>query len=773
MLPVAYYLLKVTLISGVLFGYYWFFLRNKVFHAYNRFYLIAVIIFSVSLPLCRIHIFQETEAPKTNLIKMLQVVSAGDEFLDDVIIRSERRNMSFEEIVPLLYLTVSAILFVMLLQMLLHIRSLLKNNKITRTENIRFVHTDNAKGTPFSFFQYIFWNKDIDVESPDGKRIFRHEIAHIAEGHTWDKMFINVILIVFWSNPVFWIIRRELSMIHEFIADKHAVETGDSVAFASMILAASYPQHRFAITNNFFYSPIKRRLMMLTKKNNARINYISRLLALPLIVIVFVAFVLKAKEAKGIQNTSLAPVQKLLNTIAGTESGNENTTPLSVSNRDITVVIDAGHGGDDPGAKSENGTTEKELSLQLAKKIKTLNSNKHVKIILIRESDVFLSPKAKAEFAKAQNPDLFISVHQEGAPKEMWNKSTGMCVYVSNDNNPNSQKSKLFASALIGSFEKHYGLDVEKFPKQREKGILVLNANTFPSVLIEAGYLSNSKDVAYLLSPQGQETFAKNVLIAINDFAESKHITPSLETKNTYADTLGYYRGKAVVRVVMQPNKKTIKILYAAGGEESISMQAAIDAKLLPATATVNTVEVGVASEEDAELFKKLGRPFSRVEKDSKLPPTNKMLIVRDGIITNSFKLFKGDIIQILFNKEAIEKYGMKASVGALEITTKKISADPTLRIGNTNHSRISAEEFKKQKNVMVTGDYEFISATVWFSGNGYPNVVSAQLSGTELKPLNSLIEQCVQGSVVTFDNIKVKGKDGFIVIDGRSFALF
>ena len=56
MLAIAWYLLKVTICSGILLGYYWLFLRNKIFHSYNRFYLLAVIILALSVPLIQINI---------------------------------------------------------------------------------------------------------------------------------------------------------------------------------------------------------------------------------------------------------------------------------------------------------------------------------------------------------------------------------------------------------------------------------------------------------------------------------------------------------------------------------------------------------------------------------------------------------------------------------------------------------------------------------------------------------------------------------------------
>ncbi len=138
-----------------------------------------------------------------------------------------------------------------------------------------------------------------------GKQIFKHEVAHIQEKHTHDKLFVNILLIFFWCNPFFWLYRKELNMIHEFIADRKAVADRDTASFAAMILQATYPQHRFGLTNNFFYSPIKRRLLMLTKNNNPRVNYITRVMVLPLVVLVFAAFSFKQKTNNATAATKL------------------------------------------------------------------------------------------------------------------------------------------------------------------------------------------------------------------------------------------------------------------------------------------------------------------------------------------------------------------------------------------------------------------------------------------------------------------------------------
>lgn len=316
MLPIAYYFLKLIICSGILYGYYWLLLRNKVFHGYNRFYLMAVVLLSMLLPLIKID-FWQPQAEQGGVIQLLKAVSGTDAYMNTVIINTTNSNYNWdwEQLYPVSYLAVSLVMSIIFIRTLYIIRGLLKKYPTQVIDSISFVNTD-AKSTPFSFLNYIFWNQHIDMDTATGKQIFKHEVAHVQEKHTHDKLFINLVLILFWCNPFFWLIRKELNMIHEFIADKKAVEDSDTASFAAMILQATYPQHRFQLTNNFFYSPIKRRLLMLTKNNNPKVNYWGRIMVLPLLVLVFAAFSLKTKNNSTEQNNRIitaVPASIILN----------------------------------------------------------------------------------------------------------------------------------------------------------------------------------------------------------------------------------------------------------------------------------------------------------------------------------------------------------------------------------------------------------------------------------------------------------------------------
>ena len=228
---------------------------------------------------------------------------------------------------------------------------------------------------------------------------------------------------------------------------------------------------------------------MLTKNKNPKVNYFGRVLVLPLAVLVFAAFTFKAH-------------------------------PPKYNGKPLTVVIDAGHGGQDNGAISFDGSVkEKDITLAIVQKIKELNSNNKINIVLTRTDDTYQSPLDKANFSTQQNADLFISFHVDNGPRELANSKTGMSLCIPKANLAIAERSKALAAAIISTFRKDYGLNVFELVNQRDKGIAVLDRSNCPAVLIEAGYINNDKDLAYLKTSAAKETIARNILLAIEKFA--------------------------------------------------------------------------------------------------------------------------------------------------------------------------------------------------------------------------------------------------------------
>lgn len=297
MLTIAYYFLQVMLCSGMLMGYYWLVLRNKRFHQYNRFFLLAAALLSWIVPLIKITWTApalQSEAPP--VMNILAVVANNNTQIETQLTQ-KTFVWNWALAASILYIAISAILLLAMIHAFVKLYRLLKHHSCKNVGDVFLILT-HAKGTPFSFFRYIFWNEEIDIRSQAGQQILRHELTHVQQKHSFDKLFIQVMLIGGWFNPFFWLLKKEMEMIHEFIADKKAVNNGDTAALAQMLLTAAYPQQRFALTHPFFFSPIKRRLLMLANNKTPRFSYIRRLVVLPLLAIVVVLFAFRSKAQR-------------------------------------------------------------------------------------------------------------------------------------------------------------------------------------------------------------------------------------------------------------------------------------------------------------------------------------------------------------------------------------------------------------------------------------------------------------------------------------------
>ncbi|RZJ44570.1 MAG: hypothetical protein EOO19_11830, partial [Chryseobacterium sp.] len=153
------------------------------------------------------------------------------------------------------------------------------------------------------YFKNLFWKNTIVINSDIGKQILKHEMVHIEQKHSYDKIFIEIMTAVFWFNPFFHIIKKEISLIHEYLADKKAVKKSDTKAFAQMLLASHFSGTPLPATSPFLSSNLKKRLKML-QKPQTKFGYARRIFALPVLFTVAFAYMVNAKN-KEITKTNI------------------------------------------------------------------------------------------------------------------------------------------------------------------------------------------------------------------------------------------------------------------------------------------------------------------------------------------------------------------------------------------------------------------------------------------------------------------------------------
>ncbi len=239
-------------------------------------------------------------------------------------------------------------------------------------------------------------------------------------------------------------------------------------------------------------------------------------------------------------------------------------TPLLFAQKNVyevkTLVIDPGHGGKDPGAMSKYGK-EKNIVLAIAKYLKKYinDSLPDVNVILTRDKDVFVELYKRGEIANKNNADLFISIHINSNPssKPYGTETYVMGLYKTKQNlavakkenqvilqeidykkrydgfDPNSPEASiifsLFQNAYLDQSLKLASLVQKNFKNTahrldrgvKQAGFLVLWKTAMPSVLIEAGFISNPQEAKYITSSKGQKELAYAIFKAFKEYKES------------------------------------------------------------------------------------------------------------------------------------------------------------------------------------------------------------------------------------------------------------
>ncbi|MBZ4191239.1 energy transducer TonB [Niabella beijingensis] len=278
------YLLQVICCSGILYGYYHFFLRNERFHQYNRFYLLAAVLLSITLPLLRIRLSLEGN----NVITQ----SLGKIYLSEepaAAATTPVRQIDWALLSGWVALTIGAFFFIRFVAGIIKVVQIKRQGQQEQLGRITFIKTIHPYA-PFSFFNWLFWNKNHNPGSDEGKQILRHEMYHIHKRHTLDLLFVELLLCLYWINPFFYLYRKEVKMIQEFLADRYAAKETDPLNYAGILVTSAIQQKQLLLTNPFFNNQLKRRIAMLTKNNKTAYQYLRKIMVLPLSVLVFCLF---------------------------------------------------------------------------------------------------------------------------------------------------------------------------------------------------------------------------------------------------------------------------------------------------------------------------------------------------------------------------------------------------------------------------------------------------------------------------------------------------
>lgn len=295
--------MKTILFSAIamalFFGLYCLTLRRSNLFHLRRFYLVGTLALSLVLPFVSLEMPSRVTAvaqPYTQHFGMtqepavIQVDVAGETTTEAVESTADMTNMttettgttetaktfSFKDIIWYGYVLGCGVAFILLVVKLFktfryYRRSELSDELSTGDMCVRVLGEPDGN-LPFSFLRSVFVNPEVFTES-ELQQVLRHERTHIRQRHTWDLLFLEVLKVLQWFNPVIYLYAKELSCVHEYLADEQVLAQGASLRDYLELLYKQLCVGKFApVGNSFRHLLTKKRILMMSQPVKRRMS---------------------------------------------------------------------------------------------------------------------------------------------------------------------------------------------------------------------------------------------------------------------------------------------------------------------------------------------------------------------------------------------------------------------------------------------------------------------------------------------------------------------
>lgn len=311
------YLIKSSGLIALFYLAYYFMLRKETFFISNRWFLLLGLFTSVVLPL-------------VVYTKIIMVESSSKNIdWSRIPVTNSIENESFEInwylILGILY-AIGIILFLgKFVFDFYSLNTILRGKSIQNQADFKFVDT-TENIAPFSYFNTIVYNSSL-YSSSELENILEHEKVHSEQNHTVDVLISRLFCILFWFNPFIWLYKKAILQNLEFIADNEASKKiSDKKSYQFTLLKITTHENCVAITNHFYQSLIKKRIVMLNKNQSKKSNSWKYILILPALVVFVFLF----------QIETIAQEKKSEQIITETAKTDENSVDVYKINKNTT-----------------------------------------------------------------------------------------------------------------------------------------------------------------------------------------------------------------------------------------------------------------------------------------------------------------------------------------------------------------------------------------------------------------------------------------------------
>ena len=269
-----YYLLEANLYLAAFYLLYKLLLQNTTFYNANRYFLVLSIIMAFTIPFMQLGFLKLPMEVATEI----QMEEAPQQFIE-VVVADQPTAWGLNDYLLYGYLALAIGLAAKFLFSITKIIRLYFNHQKRKLGNYTLVEL-SAEHAAFSFFNVLF----IHPNMAKNNAVLTHEMIHIKQKHSLDIILLELLKIICWFNPVVYLVKNDLTLLHEYIADESTTAKGISKhEYAMFLIENSMASYSPTLVNQFFnQSILKSRINMLNKEKTAKWARLKYLLAVPL-----------------------------------------------------------------------------------------------------------------------------------------------------------------------------------------------------------------------------------------------------------------------------------------------------------------------------------------------------------------------------------------------------------------------------------------------------------------------------------------------------------
>jgi len=274
-----YYLLEANLYLLIFYGFYRLFLHRETFYASNRYYLLLSSITAFILPILQLGFLNPKPQAVDEAIAFPPPVLYTEAELAKMANTSISATIDYTTYLYPIYLFICCFFVLKLILSISKIIHLWLTAKKDRSGKITIVELEKEHSA-FSFFNLLFIHPQLAAK----QTVLKHEMIHIKQKHSLDILFFEILQIISWFNPAIYFVKKDIKLLHEYIADELTTSTDiQKHEYAMFLIENSFGVIPTPLTNQIFnQSILKRRINMLNKKRTADWARLRLLLALPL-----------------------------------------------------------------------------------------------------------------------------------------------------------------------------------------------------------------------------------------------------------------------------------------------------------------------------------------------------------------------------------------------------------------------------------------------------------------------------------------------------------